>query len=107
MENIGARFAGVELYFSDLKKARVFYANTLGLQISDEDPQRYAKFSGETGFVCLERKGSESYPSQDRRFYFLRFLTSRPPSAPLGNSVLLSASQNGLCSMTRRATTFS
>jgi catechol 2,3-dioxygenase len=70
MEPIGARFTGVELYFSDLKKARAFYADTLGLQISDEGPQRYAKFSGEAGFVCLERKGSESYPSLDKAVLF-------------------------------------
>jgi predicted enzyme related to lactoylglutathione lyase len=70
METISARFAGVELYFSDLKKARAFYADTLGLQISDEDTQRYAKFSTGAGFVCLERKGSESYPSQDKAVLF-------------------------------------
>jgi predicted enzyme related to lactoylglutathione lyase len=70
METIGARFAGVELYFSDLKKARSFYADTLGLQVSDEDPQRYAKFNTGAGFVCLERKGSESYPSQDKAVLF-------------------------------------
>jgi predicted enzyme related to lactoylglutathione lyase len=67
---IGARFAGVELYFNDLEKARAFYADTLGLQISDEDPHRYAKFSAGAGFVCLERKGSESYPSQDKAVLF-------------------------------------
>jgi|ERR1043166_8520790 predicted enzyme related to lactoylglutathione lyase len=67
---MGARFAGVELYFNDLKKARAFYADTLGLQISDEDPQRYAKFSAGAGFVCLERKGSESYPSLDKAVLF-------------------------------------
>jgi len=70
METIGARFAGVELYFSNLKKARSFYADTLGLQISDEDSQRYAKFNTGAGFVCLERKGSESYPSQDKAVLF-------------------------------------
>ena len=70
MEAIGARFAGVELYFSDLKKARAFYADTLGLQVSDEDTQRYVKFSTGAGFVCLERKGSESYPSQDKAVLF-------------------------------------
>jgi predicted enzyme related to lactoylglutathione lyase len=70
METIGARLAGVELYFSDLKKARAFYADTLGLEISDEDPQRYTKFSGGAGFVCLERKGSESYPSLDKAVLF-------------------------------------
>ena len=70
METIGARFAGVELYFSDLKRARAFYADTLGLQVSDEDTQRYVKFSTGAGFVCLERKGSESYPSGQSSFIF-------------------------------------
>lgn len=70
MEALSARFAGVELYFSDLKKARAFYTDTLGLQISDEDPQRYSKFRAGAGFVCLERKGSESYPSQDKAVLF-------------------------------------
>ncbi|HEX3093873.1 MAG TPA: VOC family protein [Candidatus Angelobacter sp.] len=65
-----ARFAGVELYFNDLKKARAFYADTLGLQISDEDPQRYARFRVGAGFICLERKGSESYPSLDKAVLF-------------------------------------
>ena len=69
METIGAQFAGVELYFSDLRTARAFYADTLGLTISDED-ERYAKFSAGAGFVCLERKGSESYPSQDKAVLF-------------------------------------
>ena len=67
---IGARFAGVELYFNDLKRARSFYADTLGLQIADEDTERYTKFSDGGGFICLERKGSESYPSQDKAVLF-------------------------------------
>ena len=70
METIGARFAGVELYFSDLKKARAFYTDTLGLQISDEDPQRYTKFNAAAGFICLESKGSDSYHSQDKAVLF-------------------------------------
>ena len=64
------KFAGVELYFNDLKRARAFYADTLGLQISDEDENRYAKFNIGAGFVCLERKGLESYPSQDKAVLF-------------------------------------
>lgn len=70
VDKIGAQFAGVELYFSDLKKARAFYADTLGLQIADEDKERYAKFNTSAGFICLECKGSESYPSQDKAVLF-------------------------------------
>ena len=69
-KRIVAKFVGVELYFSDLKRARDFYANVLGLRIVDEDETRYAKFEGGAGFVCLERKGSESYPSHDKAVLF-------------------------------------
>jgi predicted enzyme related to lactoylglutathione lyase len=69
-KRVAARFVGVELYFSDLKRARTFYADVLGLAIEDEDETRYAKFDGGAGFVCLERKGSESYPSQDKAVLF-------------------------------------
>ncbi len=65
-----AKFTGVELYFNDLKRARSFYADVLGLRISDEDERRYAKFDAGACFVCLERKGSESYPSQDKAVLF-------------------------------------
>jgi predicted enzyme related to lactoylglutathione lyase len=69
-KNIGAKFAGVELYFTDLKRARDFYCGVLGLSVTDEDEKRYAKFGGDAGFVCLERKGSESYSSQDKAVLF-------------------------------------
>jgi hypothetical protein len=39
-------------------------------QISDEDASRYARFKTGAGFVCLERKDSESYPSQDKAVLF-------------------------------------
>jgi predicted enzyme related to lactoylglutathione lyase len=65
-KKIAAKFVGGELYFDDLKRARAFYADVLWLQVLDEDETRYAKFEGGAGFVCLERKGSESYPSQDK-----------------------------------------
>jgi predicted enzyme related to lactoylglutathione lyase len=84
METIGARFAGIELYFSDLKKARAFYADTLGPQISDEDPQRYAKFSGGEGFVCLERKGPESYPSLDKAALFFEVANLQAAISTIG-----------------------
>jgi predicted enzyme related to lactoylglutathione lyase len=63
-------FAGVELYFEDLPRARAFYKDVLGLEIADETPGHYAKFDGDAGFICVERKGSESYPSQDKAVLF-------------------------------------
>lgn len=71
MTGIGARFVGVELYFDDLEMARRFYVETLGLQVSDEQPGHFARFGGDAGFICLERKGSESYPSVDKAVLFL------------------------------------
>jgi hypothetical protein len=65
MQNAEARFIGVELYFENLGEARRFYVETLGLSLSDEEVGHHAKFGGEAGFVCLEKKGVENYPSKD------------------------------------------
>ncbi|HEV2175679.1 MAG TPA: VOC family protein [Terriglobia bacterium] len=64
------RFVGVELYFEDLSRARQFYRDVLGLDLSDEEAGHYAKFDGGSGFICLERKGSETYPSRDKAVVF-------------------------------------
>jgi len=64
------RFVGVELYFEDLDRAKRFYRETLGLQALDQRPGHYAKFDCGAGFVCLERKGSETYPSSDKAVLF-------------------------------------
>ncbi len=66
MNGIQAQFVGVELYFDDLEGAKEFYVGTLGLEISDEQVGHHAKFDSGAGFVCLERKGSEPYPSKDK-----------------------------------------
>jgi catechol 2,3-dioxygenase-like lactoylglutathione lyase family enzyme len=83
-KNIGARFAGVELYFTDLKRARDFYSSVLGLPIIDEDEKRYAKFGGGACFVCLERKGSESYPSYEKAVLFFEVPDLRAAIRDLG-----------------------
>lgn len=70
LEKVSARLVGVELYFDDLKRATTFYNRTLGLQISEQDESRYAKFDFGGAFVCLERKGVESYPSLDKAVLF-------------------------------------
>ena len=70
MNGIRARFVGVELYFDDLERAKKFYIETLGLEISDEQVGHHAKFDSGAGFVCLERKGSEPYPSEDKAVLF-------------------------------------
>jgi len=70
MERERARFVGVELYFDDLKKAKKFYAEALGLAVSDEEEGHHAKFDSGAGFICLEKKGAESYPSKDKAVLF-------------------------------------
>ncbi len=70
MNRIQARFVGVELYFEDLEKAKKFYLETMGLQLSDEQVEHYARFDSGGGFLCLERKGVESYPSKDKAVLF-------------------------------------
>lgn len=67
-------FAGVELYFEDLPRARAFYKDTLGLEIADETPGHYAKFASGDSFICVERKGSESYPSADKAVLFFEVM---------------------------------
>jgi predicted enzyme related to lactoylglutathione lyase len=64
------RFAGVELYFEDLPRARSFYKEVLGLELSDETPGHYAKFNCGSRFICVEQKGSESKLSQDKAVLF-------------------------------------
>jgi catechol 2,3-dioxygenase-like lactoylglutathione lyase family enzyme len=67
---INARFIGTELYCDDLERAREFYTRVLGLTASEEQPGHHAKFDSGAGFIYLERKGAESYPSQDKAVLF-------------------------------------
>jgi predicted enzyme related to lactoylglutathione lyase len=70
MDKPALRFVGVELYFENLDRAKKFYLETLGLSISDEEAGHHAKFGGEAGFICLEKKGCENYPSKDKAVLF-------------------------------------
>ncbi len=70
MAQIQARFVGVELYFENLETAKKFYKEKLGLEVSDEQAGHHAKFDSGAGFVCLEQKGAESYPSKDKAVLF-------------------------------------
>jgi predicted enzyme related to lactoylglutathione lyase len=70
MDRPGLSFQGVELYFDDLERATSFYQGVLGLELGDEESGRFARFGAEDAFVCLESKGSESYPSADKAVLF-------------------------------------
>lgn len=65
------RLSGVELYFDDIDGAKKFYKETLGLSISDEEEGHYYQFDAGSAFVCLEKKGTEPYPSMDKAVLFL------------------------------------
>jgi len=89
MKRIGAQFVGVELYFEDLEKAKSFYVDTMGLKISDEQPGRHAKFDSRSGFICLERKGIESYPSLDKAVLFFEVPDLKSAIAAIGEDRLV------------------
>jgi predicted enzyme related to lactoylglutathione lyase len=64
------RLAGVELYFADLQGAQQFYGEILGLELADAQAGHHAKFTTAGGFVCLECRGAEDYPSADKAVVF-------------------------------------
>jgi predicted enzyme related to lactoylglutathione lyase len=90
MERIQARFVGVELYFENLERAKKFYIETMGLEVSNEQVGHHAKFDSGAGFVCLERKGAESYPSKDKVVLFFFEVTDlRSAIAAIGQDRLV------------------
>jgi len=91
MKKIQARFVGVELYFENLDQAKEFYAETLGLEISDEQAGHHAKFDSDAGFICLERKGSEFYPSKDKAVFFFEVPELKTAIAAIGQEKLMHA----------------
>ena len=66
-----ARVVGIELYFDNLQGAKDFYLRKLGLELLDEQVGHHARLNAGEIFVCLERKGAESYPSRDKAVVFL------------------------------------
>jgi predicted enzyme related to lactoylglutathione lyase len=71
MAKFKLRMVGAELYFDDLERAKQFYRDTLGLDVTKEAAGQFAQFDAGNGFICLERKGAENYPSQDKAVLFL------------------------------------
>ena len=89
MPKLQARFLGVELYFENLETAKTFYRDTLQLKISDEQPGHHAKFDNGAGFVCLERKGFENYPSKDKAVLFFEVPDLKVAVAAIGKDRLV------------------
>jgi predicted enzyme related to lactoylglutathione lyase len=67
---LDARLVGIELYFDNLQEGKEFYSGLLGLGLLDEEEGRYLRFNAGKIFVCLDRKGSENYPSRDKAVVF-------------------------------------
>jgi catechol 2,3-dioxygenase-like lactoylglutathione lyase family enzyme len=65
------RLAGVEIYSSDLERSRWFYERVLSLEVSEEDAGHHVKFAVGEAFLCMEKSGSENYPSRDKAVIFL------------------------------------
>src|SRR4029450_11777204 len=56
MPHSKVRFAGFELYFDDLERARCFYTMKLGLRTIEHDPTHHVKLASGDASLCLERE---------------------------------------------------
>jgi predicted enzyme related to lactoylglutathione lyase len=83
------KIVGVELYFKHLARAKEFYRSTLGLTLADESPGHHAQFAAGNAFICLERKGSENYPSADKAVLFFEVRNLAATIKSLGRKRIL------------------
>ena len=88
------RIAGFELYFEGLHEAKEFYRDVLGLPLREDVPGHHAKFDSLRAFLCLERKGSESYPSVDKAVVFIEVADLDAIVEKLGDRILQSGSRS-------------
>ena len=91
MPSIDAEFVGVELYFDDLERAQSFYTEVLGLKVAEQGSGHHAKFDSRRGFICLERKGVESYPSKDKAVLFFQVPDLKAAMRAIGEEKLVEA----------------
>ena len=89
------RFVGVELYFEDLERAKLFYRNVLGLRLTEEEPGAYAKFDSENGFLCLERKGLDTHPSEEKAVVFVEVADLEQVIEAVGRNRIMQAELHG------------
>ena len=89
MPQIQAQFLGVELYFENLERAKEFYLETINLKLSDQQAGHHARFESDAGFICLERKGAESYPSKDKAVLFFQVPDLKVAITAIGHSRLV------------------
>ena len=62
----------MQYYFADLPRAQAFYEQVLGLELAEMQDGHHAKFTTPAGFICLERRGVEDYPSAEKAVLFLQ-----------------------------------
>ena len=89
MPHSKVRFAGFELYLDDLERARCFYTMKLGLRTIEQDPTHHVKLAGGDAFLCLERKGVESYPSAEKAVVFVEVPDLQATVAKFDSSEIL------------------
>jgi len=89
MGDTKSKFVGVELYFEDLARATRFYRDMIGLDLSEETVGHHAKFEGTAGFLCLEGKGLESYPSHDKAVVFVEVADLQAAIGTIGRERML------------------
>jgi catechol 2,3-dioxygenase-like lactoylglutathione lyase family enzyme len=90
-----ARLAGVELYFEQLERARRFYSETLGFELEELQPTHHAKFALAGGFLCLEQKGAEPYPSADKAVVFVEVADLRATVERIGSAHVVGSDATG------------
>jgi len=93
MQPTRARFVGVELYFEHLEKAKTFYQETLGLEVSDDLLGHHVKFDTGGKFICLERRGAESYPSADKAVLFFEVSDLLSTIAAIGKNKIVHSAE--------------
>ncbi len=89
------RLAGVELYFEHLEQARRFYSETLGLELQEHQPAHHAKFGLTGGFLCLEQKGVEPYPSADKAVVFVEVADLQAHLTQVGSAHVVGVDSSG------------
>lgn len=94
VKKVALRFAGVELYFEDLPRAKRFYSETLGLQLTQKKLGHHAKFDSKAGFLCLERKGVEAFPSKDKAVLFFEVADLQAAIQGIGPEKVIQSESN-------------
>ncbi|HET7184867.1 MAG TPA: VOC family protein [Terriglobales bacterium] len=87
------RIMGFEIYFERLQAAKEFYRDVLGSPLTEHVPAHHAKFDGLQAFLCLERKGVETYPSADKAVVFIEVADLGAMLGKLGDRILESVSR--------------